>query len=670
MSQMEASDGETVVDNDETVNVIHTNRCMHLTLRILFSTPGLCVLVVLYSLMGAAIFPFFESPLELHNMAVIKSREECLRELWTITERLNVLYERNWTMLVHEQLRRFEGSIIKATKGGLSEAMGDRLPRWTFTEALLYSITLITTIGYGSLTPKTVEGKIVTMMYALIGVPLMLMCLSNLGRVLAESVRQTYARLCIRQSEHQKCPTEDIDDQDPYGGHTYQSADDKNEIQNCHLCQYNDISKESPMYRANDRNGAYHLISNSPTKSILTNSQHSSPQRMAMASDHPLNQQPTNLPIGSPHKSYVMLPLRAIKDSPNHQLIQIQHSNLDNYCLSRLQYHFQPTTTGPHAIFMQKDTNGEHYMVPPTQSNPLYVPSSNPCQSTMPAQQQHHHQQQQQQQHHPQQQFHVLRLQGNPPNSQNNEHRSNNQTMHIKQLHTATVHGCYPDASEKSPSTASITATTTPTPKNVDAKSENLQHTAAAVGCVDSRNANNLDTSLDDDDDDDNRIGCPHGTPSRIPLIALNHRPKCREFIEKQRDNIDPYDGKVDTVDEYPEMLPNNIDDDVPCETQVPIIVIVSILTIYICIGTAIFSIWENWSFIDGAYFCFVTISTIGFADLVPRKTFQGPDLQLFACCTYLIVGLILVTMSFTLLESQLMWRCRRMAMRLKRRKN
>ena len=65
----------------------------------------------------------------------------------TFTERLNVLYERNWTMLVHEQLRRFEGSIIKATKGGLTEAMGERLPRWTFTEALLYSITLITTIG-------------------------------------------------------------------------------------------------------------------------------------------------------------------------------------------------------------------------------------------------------------------------------------------------------------------------------------------------------------------------------------------------------------------------------------------------------------------------------------------------------------------------------------------
>lgn len=65
------------------------------------------------------------------------------------TERLNVLYERNWTMLVHEQLRRFEGSIVAATRGGLIESSGADgiLPRWTFSEALLYSVTVITTIG-------------------------------------------------------------------------------------------------------------------------------------------------------------------------------------------------------------------------------------------------------------------------------------------------------------------------------------------------------------------------------------------------------------------------------------------------------------------------------------------------------------------------------------------
>ena len=108
-------------------------------------------------------------------------------------------------------------------------------------------------------------------------------------------------------------------------------------------------------------------------------------------------------------------------------------------------------------------------------------------------------------------------------------------------------------------------------------------------------------------------------------------------------------------------------DDSESCNTpQVPITVIFLILISYICLGTVIFSLWENWSIVDGAYFCFVTLSTIGFGDLVPKRTFRGPELQLFACCAYLMLGLVLVAMSFSLVESQLMWKCRRMAVRLK----
>lgn len=58
-----------------------------------------------------------------------------------------MLYERNWTMLVQDQLRHFEGIIIRATKSGVGEIMNERLPRWSFSESLLYSVTLISTIG-------------------------------------------------------------------------------------------------------------------------------------------------------------------------------------------------------------------------------------------------------------------------------------------------------------------------------------------------------------------------------------------------------------------------------------------------------------------------------------------------------------------------------------------
>lgn len=56
--------------------------------------------------------------------------------------------------------------------------------------------------GHGNLTPRTSEGKIVTMVYALVGVPLMLMCLSSLGGLLADALQCTYGKLCGTKNKH------------------------------------------------------------------------------------------------------------------------------------------------------------------------------------------------------------------------------------------------------------------------------------------------------------------------------------------------------------------------------------------------------------------------------------------------------------------------------------
>ncbi|XP_030554606.1 RNA polymerase II degradation factor 1 isoform X2 [Drosophila novamexicana] len=207
---------EACVKSPVLANRQASKRCLGQLLKLLLSTPGLVLLVTGYSVLGALIFPLLEAPQDLSKSAAIaKSREDCLRELWIITEKLNVLYERNWTMLVHEQLRRFEGSIVAATRpgggavavagpGASASAVGHfgydagDTQSWTFSEALLYSVTVITTIGHGSLTPRTAAGKLATIFYALIGVPLMLMCLSSLGALLAEALQCTYMRLCCQ----------------------------------------------------------------------------------------------------------------------------------------------------------------------------------------------------------------------------------------------------------------------------------------------------------------------------------------------------------------------------------------------------------------------------------------------------------------------------------------
>jgi hypothetical protein len=63
-----------------------------------------------------------------------------------------VLYEKNWTHLVHEQLRKFETNVVAATKveGYDGKELQDADRQWSFSGALLYSVTVITTIGMAS----------------------------------------------------------------------------------------------------------------------------------------------------------------------------------------------------------------------------------------------------------------------------------------------------------------------------------------------------------------------------------------------------------------------------------------------------------------------------------------------------------------------------------------
>lgn len=65
---------------------------------------------------------------------------------------------------------------------------------------------LLIVSGYGNLAPKTPEGKIVTMVYALFGVPLMLLCISNLGSLLAGTFQFAYSHSCCSSK---KKPGED-----------------------------------------------------------------------------------------------------------------------------------------------------------------------------------------------------------------------------------------------------------------------------------------------------------------------------------------------------------------------------------------------------------------------------------------------------------------------------
>ena len=58
-------------------------------------------------------------------------------------------------------------------------------------------------------------------------------------------------------------------------------------------------------------------------------------------------------------------------------------------------------------------------------------------------------------------------------------------------------------------------------------------------------------------------------------------------------------------------------------DVTVPISLCLLVMVAYIFGGALLFSQWEGWGYLDGSYFCFITLSTIGFGDMVPGDAIE-----------------------------------------------
>ncbi|XP_045466129.1 TWiK family of potassium channels protein 7-like [Harmonia axyridis] len=191
----------------------------------LLVTFGVCCLVLIYTLFGAVVFMALEGGFRQDSaLGSTKSaqnedslvgvlRSQTVERLWSITENLNILYKENWTRLAAEEVLMFQESLFKVLndyEGNLNHLGYPQAHKWSFSSSFLYSLTLITTIGYGPVSPKTSWGKLVTILYALVGIPLMLLYLSTTGDVLAKSFRRLYGKICGRNLRKLPCSCADM----------------------------------------------------------------------------------------------------------------------------------------------------------------------------------------------------------------------------------------------------------------------------------------------------------------------------------------------------------------------------------------------------------------------------------------------------------------------------
>ncbi|XP_076389697.1 TWIK-related acid-sensitive K[+] channel 6 isoform X1 [Megachile rotundata] len=122
-------------------------------------TISLIVFTFTYLLVGAAIFDVLESETEKRRKEALDAIEKMVIRKYNISE---------------DDFKIMETVVLKTEPHKAGQ-------QWKFAGAFYYATTVLTTIGYGHSTPNTISGKLFTMFYAIVGIPLGLVMFQSIG---------------------------------------------------------------------------------------------------------------------------------------------------------------------------------------------------------------------------------------------------------------------------------------------------------------------------------------------------------------------------------------------------------------------------------------------------------------------------------------------------------
>ncbi|MED6283546.1 hypothetical protein CHARACLAT_009947 [Characodon lateralis] len=130
--------------------------------------PLLTSVIIFYLSIGAAIFQVLEEP--NWKQAVKHYREQKQKIL------------EDYPCLSKGDLERILEVVSDAAGQGVTITGSRTFNNWNWPNAVIFAATVITTIGYGNIAPKTSTGRVFCIFYGLFGVPLCLTWISELGK--------------------------------------------------------------------------------------------------------------------------------------------------------------------------------------------------------------------------------------------------------------------------------------------------------------------------------------------------------------------------------------------------------------------------------------------------------------------------------------------------------
>ncbi|KRY46325.1 Potassium channel subfamily K member 3, partial [Trichinella britovi] len=156
------------------------------------------VLLIVYTLIGGAVFYALESDQQeqQHSNITVANLNEKNEQARRMLDHLRKVFAlKMWKVGRHagtmstkftrsrDIWKWYEQNVDNVTEfcKSTNQQPNKTAVDWSFWSSVYYAVTVYTTIGYGDMTPSTTSGKILTMIYALCGIPLICYILQDWG---------------------------------------------------------------------------------------------------------------------------------------------------------------------------------------------------------------------------------------------------------------------------------------------------------------------------------------------------------------------------------------------------------------------------------------------------------------------------------------------------------
>ncbi|XP_061771945.1 potassium channel subfamily K member 5-like [Nerophis ophidion] len=138
--------------------------------------PFLTSCIIFYLSIGAAIFQILEEPnWESARSKYLLQKEDILKK---------------YPCLMKEDLDEILKVVSDAAGQGVSITGNKHHHMWDWGNSVIFAATIVTTIGYGNVAPKTKGGRVFCILYGLCGIPLCLVWISTLGSFFGDRAKR------------------------------------------------------------------------------------------------------------------------------------------------------------------------------------------------------------------------------------------------------------------------------------------------------------------------------------------------------------------------------------------------------------------------------------------------------------------------------------------------